>query len=90
MTVAVRVHQRPDGEWRHVCYRTADGIHRQNIGCSHLIPRDAIRHADRLAEPLRSPAEGSPAASVPLAGVASAEPSAGAPRGTPRLVRGRR
>ncbi len=37
-----------DGETRHCCYRTDDGVRRVRIGCAHLGPRSAIAHSDEL------------------------------------------
>ena len=94
MTVAVRIHRRPDGDYVHRCYRTDDGIHRQDIGCQHVTPREAIRHADSLAEPYVSPRRSAeppdPSSSAPLV-AAQVGGSAEVRRRTSRLVRtGRR
>lgn len=54
-SVQVEVMRRDDGSYRHCCYSTENGIVRQRIGCAHLVPRDAIRHAESL-DPASRPA----------------------------------
>lgn len=92
MTVQVKILRRSDGDYRYMCGRTTTGRDWYAIGCQHLGPRDAHRHADRLEEPyvspLRPPAEGSPAVLVPPLGTASVEPSAGARERVNRHRRG--
>lgn len=45
-----QVHIAHDGT-AHVCYATTTGIDRAYFGCAHASPREAIAHADALADP---------------------------------------
>lgn len=58
MAVQVKVVSRK-GEYVYECGRTVNGLYWLPIGCHHLVPADANRHADRLAEPYVSPLRGS-------------------------------
>jgi len=69
--IAIRIHRRPDGDYVYCCGQ-AEGRTWTPLGCQHLSPREAARHADTLDDS----AEGSPVASVPLVDAARGEPSA--------------
>lgn len=74
MTIQVKVHRRPDGGWQYRCGRTVNGLYWLALGCQHVSPREANKHADILAGRYDTPLSPS---SDPAASRTAGEPDGG-------------
>lgn len=81
----------------HRCYVSEDGRTRRYIGCGHVLPRSAIRHATNLdngtpyVSPIRASGDGTtPIPSAPQPGSGQLVPSSDSRRGVAGTVRTRK